>query len=233
MNRNEKIIEEKRDRAAIRPPKKHWPCSWNPPVPYHRIQGLQDRSTGTLRRENMPNGSVPPKGSKSNKRRLTSLDMRAKLVRLGDEWQVSGRSTDSLDCLLSKWSYSRSALPTDSHTSPPPTSTNKWSQWQTRAEHRRLKNGPPLTRGLNIDKNTPVFVSKLMRDLQVGLISSYLTADKLFPVNLRAIAGPPKSLLLEAKSTPVLIIKPRLILVAYTDDLSWYITSNQQDDVRS
>ena len=30
------------------------------------------------------------------------------------------RSTDSPDCLLSKWSDSRSALPTDSHTSPPP-----------------------------------------------------------------------------------------------------------------
>ena len=41
--------------------------------------------------------------------------------------------------------------------------------------------------------------------------------------------GPPKmSLLLEAKSTPEFIIKPRFILVAHTDDLSWYITSNQQ-----
>ena len=28
-------------------------------------------------------------------------------------WRVSGRSTASLDCLLSKWSQSRSALPTD------------------------------------------------------------------------------------------------------------------------
>ena len=29
--------------------KKYWPCSWYPPVPHHRIQGQQDRSTGTLK----------------------------------------------------------------------------------------------------------------------------------------------------------------------------------------
>ena len=38
-------------------------------------------------------------GSKSNKRLPTSLDLKAMVVRLGDCWQVSGRSTDSLDCL--------------------------------------------------------------------------------------------------------------------------------------
>ena len=53
--------------------------------------------------------------------------------------------------------------------------------------------------------------------------------DKLLPVNPRVITGPPKmSLLLEAKSMPALIIKPRLILVMHMDDLGWYITSNQQ-----
>ena len=36
------------------------------------------------------------------------------------------------------------------------------------------------------------------------------------------------NLLLEAKSMPALIIKPRFILVMYTDDLGWYITSHQQ-----
>ena len=35
------------------------------------------------------------------------------------------------------------------------------------------------------------------------------------------------SLLLEAKSLPALIIKPRLILVWHMDDLGWNITSNQ------
>ena len=47
-----------------------------------------------------------------------------------------------------------------------------------------------------------------------------MTADKLYPVNPRAITGPPKMrILLEAKSIPALIIKPRLILVSHTDDL--------------
>ena len=32
----------------LRPIKKHWPCSWNPPVPHHRIRGQQDRSRGTM-----------------------------------------------------------------------------------------------------------------------------------------------------------------------------------------
>ena len=51
-------------------------------------------------------------------------------------------------------------------------------------------------------------------------MSSHLTVNKLFPVNPSTITGPPKmSLLLEAKSMPALIIKPRLILAAHTDDL--------------
>ena len=61
-----------------------------------------------------------------------------------------------------------------------------------------------------------------MLDLRLGFISSHLTADKLFPVNLRAIMGPPKTcLLLVAKSMPSLIIKPRLIIVTQTDNLSF------------
>ena len=68
-----------------------------------------------------------------------------------------------------------------------------------------------------------------MLGLSVGFISSHLTADKLFPVNRRVIAGPLKmSLLLEAKSMPALIIKSRLIHVTHKDDPGWYITSNQQ-----
>ena len=64
-----------------------------------------------------------------------------------------------------------------------------------------------------------------------------MTANKLFPINQRAVtelstedeSGPPKmSLLLEVESTSVLIIEPRLILVTYTDDLRGYITSNQK-----
>ena len=39
------------------------------------------------------------------------------------------------------------------------------------------------------------------------------------------------SLLLEIKSMLALIIKPRLILLMHTDDLGWYITSNQQEQM--
>ena len=66
----------------------------------------------------------------SNKRHLTSLDLKAKVVRLADGWQVNGRSTsaihlaDFLDCLLSQLSDIRSASPTDSNTSPPPSPTS-------------------------------------------------------------------------------------------------------------
>ena len=85
---------------------------------------------------------------------------------------------------------------------------------------QRLKSGPPFMRRLCIHKNIPVSGIKLTLGLRVGFSSSHLTVNKLFLVNPRAITGPPKmSLLLEAKSMPALIIKPRLILVAHTDDL--------------
>ena len=75
-------------------------------------------------------------------------------------------------------------------------------------------------RGLGFHKNIPVSGTKLTINLRVVFISSHLTADKFFPVNPRAITGPPKmSLLLEARSTPALIIKPSVVLVVHTDDL--------------
>ena len=84
-------------------------------------------------------------------------------------------------------------------------------------------------RGLNVHKNITLSITKLKLGLRVGFICSHLIAAKLFQVNPRAITGIPKmSLLLEAKSMPALIIKPRFFLVMHTDDLGWYITSNQQ-----
>ena len=87
-------------------------------------------------------------------------------------------------------------------------------------------------RGLNIPKNITVSITKLTLILRVGFISSHLIMDKLFPINPRAITGPPKmSLLLEAKSMPALIIKLRFILATHTDDLGWDIMNifpNQQ-----
>ena len=87
-------------------------------------------------------------------------------------------------------------------------------------------------RGLDIHENIVVSDTKLTLGLRVCFICSDLTANKLFPMNLRAVTGPPKmSLLLEVESTSALIIEPRLILVTYMDDLGGYITSNQQGKV--
>ena len=87
-------------------------------------------------------------------------------------------------------------------------------------------------RRLGIHKNIPVSGTKLTLGRRVGFISSHLTVNKLFPVNPRAITGPPKmSLLLEAKSMHAFIIKPKLILVAHMDDLGWKKTSNQQQQM--
>ena len=45
------------------------------------------------------------------------------------------------------------------------------------------------------------------------------------------MGSPKMSLLLQAKSMPATIFKPRLILVTYTDDLGWYITSNRHGQI--
>ena len=88
--------------------------------------------------------------------------------------------------------------------------------------------GPPLTKGLDIHKDISVVITEQTLSLLVGFISLDLAADKLFPVDQRAITGAPKKrLLLEAQSRPALIIKQRLILVAHTDALNCYITANQ------
>ena len=47
-------------------------------------------------------GRFPHKGLSLNKRRLISLDLKAKVVGFGDGWQVSGGSTDSMYYLPSK-----------------------------------------------------------------------------------------------------------------------------------
>ena len=54
------------------------------------------------------------------------LNLKAMVVRPGHGWQVSGRSTASLDCLLSKWSDSRSALPTDLYHKGPSLTRDAW-----------------------------------------------------------------------------------------------------------
>ena len=164
------------------------------------------------------------------KRRLTSLDLNAKVVRLGDGWQVSCRSTASLDCLLSKWSDSVQISHANRLTHQSTTLTNERRQWWSRAEHCRLKSGPPLMRGMNIYKNIPVSVTELTLGHRVFFITSHLTTDKLFPVNPSAITG--LSLLLEAKSMPAFIIKPR---PCYANGWPWLVHNVQSagTDVRS
>ena len=71
-------------------------------------------------------------------------------------------------------------------------------------------------RRLDVHENIDVSDTKLILGLRVCFISPDLTVNKLFPINPRAITGPPKmSLLLEDESTSALIIEPRLILVAH------------------
>ena len=99
-------------------------------------------------RENIRNGLVPLWGYKSKKRCVTSLDLKAKVIRLEDGWQVSGRSTDSLDCSLAFKMIRQQISLTNRQQST--TSTNMWRQWRTRAEHRRFKSGPPLMSAVSV-----------------------------------------------------------------------------------
>ena len=64
-----------------------------------------------------------------------------------------------------------------------PTRTDQGRQWRTRAEHNRLKNGPPVMSWLDVHENIDVSDTKLMLSLQVRFISSDFTANKLFPIN--------------------------------------------------
>ena len=126
------------------------------------------------------------------------------------------------------------ALPTDSHTSSSsqPISGGsdelKPNTADYRVDHHLLGEHPLIIRRKS-NKNIHVSHTKLTLGFQVGFISSHLTADKLFPILPKATTGLSKvSLMLEAKSIPALIIKPRLILVAHTDDLGWNISSADQ-----
>ena len=206
------------------------------PAAWRRRHNKKLWSGQSLAKQLTPTSSWPPQAADphteqlSNKRCLTSLDLKAKVMRHSDRWQVSSKSTDSLDdCLLSIWSNSRSAVPTDSHTNPPPQLTSGGND--KLANNSRFKSGPPLTlmRGLWVHKNSLISNTKLSLDLLVGFISSNLAADKLFEGNSRAIAGPPKmSLLLAVRSMPALVIKPMFIRVAHMDDFGWYLKQNQQ-----
>ena len=105
----------------------------------------------------IPYGSVPPSGSKSNKRRLTSPDLKAKVVRLGHEWQVSSRST--LPGLLADKMIRQQISLTNKLVHQSTTPTKKRRHWRTRAGHRRPESGPSLMRELEIHKSIHVSVT--------------------------------------------------------------------------
>ena len=78
----------------------------NMQMKHHTTMGAIASAVLLRKRGDIPNGSVPPNGSMSNNRCLTSLDLRAKVVRLWDGWHVHSRWKDSLYWLLFKWSDS-------------------------------------------------------------------------------------------------------------------------------
>ena len=128
---------------------------------------------------------------------------------------TSEQQINSLPGLLAVKMIRQQISPTNRHTYQSTALTTSGGNDKLEPNTADLMSGPPLMRGLDINKNIPVSVTKLTLGLRVGFISSHLTANKRFPVNPRAIMGPPKmNLLLEAKSVPALIIKPRRILLS-------------------
>ena len=75
---------------------------------------------------------------------------------------ASDRQINSLPGLLAvkiiRQQISLTNIPTDSHNSPPPSLRSEGVRHRTHAEHRRLKSGPPLMRGLDIIR-TVLFLS--------------------------------------------------------------------------
>ena len=60
-------------------------------------------------------------------------------------------------------------------------------------------------RGLDVHENIDVSDTKLTLGLRVCFVSTDLTANKLFPINPRAITGPPKMrIVLEVEQEPLL-----------------------------
>ena len=84
-----------------------------------RDEGPEPQLSSSKKEETFPMGQCHIE-SRSSRSRFTSRDLKAKVVRLGDGWQVDGRSTESLGCFPSKWADSISAFPTYSQTRPPP-----------------------------------------------------------------------------------------------------------------
>ena len=95
----------------------------NKATKHYAKTGSQNINSLLRKKETYPMGHSLHKGQSQIKRRLAAIYLNQKVVSLGDGWQVSGRLTDSLQ-MPSKLFDIRSALPTDSHSSPPSSPTN-------------------------------------------------------------------------------------------------------------
>ena len=153
------------------------------PPKYHAETKGQNLSCPLQKWGNIPNMSMPPYESRSNRSRLTSSDLKAKLVRLGDRWQVDGRSQDPWTACYQSWLTANPPFqPThrQDHTPPPPPLHKKrrnrrirthtcyfrvdhylWGHWAFINHHNT-----ELTPCLCIDCiRTPLVMDKLIRDL--------------------------------------------------------------------
>ena len=105
------------------------------------------------------------------------------LVKPGDGWQGEWQFNWLPELLVIKIIWHQNNL-TNWLSHQFTTPTNKGKQWRTLSEHSKLSSIQPLIRGLG--------PHKLSLGIWVGLISSHLTVDKLFPINQRTITGQPK-----------------------------------------
>ena len=95
----------------------------------HKMQAILSVDPYKKERGNIPNWSVPQYESRFNRNRLTSLDLKAKVVRLEDEWQAD--ESKSTSC---------------------PPNIRKKRRIRTRAEHSRLKVAPLMWTMLRLIK---------------------------------------------------------------------------------
>ena len=196
--------------------------------------GRRSRWNTTLRRRlrtsavlvrklgNIPKWSVPQQSYKSNKRRLTSLHLKAKVVRF-DYLVVSERQINSLPGLLAVQIIWQKISLNNRLTHQFTTPTNKRWQWRTQAEQSRLKSGQPLMRGLSIHKNIAVSNTNLTVGLRVFSIaltwqqinSSELTRERSRVHRRWAFCFRPKACMHRSSNQILSLLLTRIILMVH------------------
>lgn len=129
---------------------------------------------------------VSPLGSKSEKKRLTLLDLKEEVVSLWNWRQVSGWSTDSVDGLLSNCSSNRSTSSADSHTSSQPSTISEEND-ELKLNTADRKSGPQIVRCLGVNKTVPIYDTKLAHCLSIDFcIYLSLAEDELLTTRERS-----------------------------------------------